>query len=52
MTVIGDKKKCPANLKIKCEFCPYSKEGLCDYPYIGTKRIPINGDKNAELSRD
>lgn len=25
---------CPINIpKGLCELCPYSKEGLCDYPY-------------------
>jgi len=25
---------CPAKWKLECKNCPYSKEGLCDYPYI------------------
>jgi len=25
---------CPAQLDLDCQNCPYSKEGLCDYPYI------------------
>jgi len=31
---------CPLN--IECNpTCPYKKEGLCDYPYIGAERSPI-----------
>ncbi len=31
--------KCPVYKKIKCAECPYYKEGLCDYPYIGNKEV-------------
>ena len=34
-------KNCPASLNVKCENCPWQKETLCDYPYIGAERIPI-----------
>jgi hypothetical protein len=41
MCQILNQKKCPAKLNIKCESCFYAKSGLCDYPYIGSVKIPI-----------
>jgi len=37
---------CPAGLEVLqdnglCYLCDYSKEALCDYPYIGAERIPV-----------
>jgi hypothetical protein len=37
----SNQKKCPARLNIKCESCFYTKQELCDYPYIGSVKIPI-----------
>ncbi len=34
---------CPLNCKNPdCDTCPYSKEGLCDYPYIGNVKCKID----------
>jgi len=30
--------KCPIGKK-ECKDCPYLKEGLCDYPYIGAEKV-------------
>ncbi len=35
------KEVCPLEAKDACDLCPYSKEGLCDYPYIGSVKISI-----------
>jgi len=32
--------KCPLNKKCS-EICPYCKENLCDYPYMGTKKVKV-----------
>jgi len=34
---------CPANYPFKCQDCPYSKEGLCDYPYTKANLERITG---------
>jgi len=31
---------CPIN-QTDCSTCEYSKEGLCDYPYIGATKVPL-----------
>jgi len=31
---------CPVS-KILCEICPYSKEGLCDYPFIKAEKVEV-----------
>ena len=31
---------CPIKLvPCKCDKCPFGKEGLCDYPYVGARRV-------------
>ena len=32
---------CPAEWEVTCEWCLYSKEGLCDYPFVGASKMPI-----------
>lgn len=40
---------CPYNHKQvnpkDCKGCGYSKEGLCDYPYVGNQPRPVQPDK-------
>jgi hypothetical protein len=33
--------KCPIGL-FSCEGCQYGKENLCDYPYIGDKKVVVD----------
>ncbi len=28
---------CPLGCEYTCDKCPYCKENLCDYPYIGAE---------------
>ncbi len=37
-------KDCPAKLKIDCCDCPFSKQFLCDYPYIGNVIVEVKED--------
>lgn len=39
-------KDCPAKLKIKCDDCPYSKEKICDYPFIFNVKVEVKADGN------
>ncbi len=33
---------CPLGLSSPdCRTCPFAKEGLCDYPYIGRERCEV-----------
>ena len=35
--------RCPIGLtKSYCGMCDYSKEGLCDYPYIGNVKVEVD----------
>lgn len=31
--------KCPLGYDNACSDCPYCKENLCDYPYIGAEKV-------------
>jgi len=35
------KRDCPAKWNLLCQNCPYSKEGICDYPYIFAEIIEV-----------
>jgi len=33
---------CPIRLTpLKCDKCPFGKDGACDYPYVSTRRVDI-----------
>lgn len=34
--------ECPVGMPLfYCDICPYQKEGLCDYPYIGASKVEV-----------
>ena len=36
---------CPLKLtKPDCSVCPFSKDSLCDYPWIGTTKVEVHGN--------
>jgi len=43
--------KCPLGYDDNtCHVCPYCKEGLCDYPYIGAEKVEEVSDNIRELT--
>jgi hypothetical protein len=36
--------ECPIKWGVECSCCPYSKESLCDYPYILDAIVVVSGD--------
>ena len=40
-------KSCPIEWNVECQNCPYCKDNLCDYPYIGSVICEMgNGEEN------